>query len=353
MTPQAPSPSISPPTSQPGSPEQPIYGGNTTPGRISMTNGHQLASARRRPDGTILVHTLQAPLRRLRFAVYRRSLLRGLALLPAQIGDTIALLRLERTTSEHLDSDQSPPATAPRGQLGDAQSLAVAAGLVAVGWPLGGVVGTQLILSGSAALGSHLLWLPSLLAAVVFAIRPIVRWWLAKRIAGGDLAVLHGAEHQAINCVRRGLPLTDENIARSPVESPNCDSSLKVTDQIIFVPIAAVLEVRLPGWSLGMQLLAGLGVYLLARPLAFELNALQAGWRLSGRRHGSLGLLSRLGLRRQTKATALPGGPEHREVAARALAPLLPPEQQALVGVFPSPVVVVTVPPAAAEETIS
>ena len=62
MTPQAPSPSSSPPTTAPAaSPEQPIYGGNTTPGRISMSNGHQLASARRRPDGTILVHTLSTP----------------------------------------------------------------------------------------------------------------------------------------------------------------------------------------------------------------------------------------------------------------------------------------------------
>ena len=82
MTPSTPSPSISPPTRQPGSPQQPIYGGNTTPGRISMTNGHQLASAKRRPDSTILVYTLPAPLRRLRFAVYRRPLLRGLACCP-------------------------------------------------------------------------------------------------------------------------------------------------------------------------------------------------------------------------------------------------------------------------------
>jgi len=248
MTPSTPSPSISPPTRQPGSPQQPIYGGNTTPGRISMTNGHQLASAKRRPDSTILVYTLPAPLRRLRFAVYRRPLLRGLALLPAQIGDTIALLRLERTTTaKHPDPDQPQPATAdPRSQVGDARSLAATAGLVAVGWPLGGVLGTQLTLSGAAALGGHLPWLPSLLAAVAFAVRPIVRWWVAKRTAGDDLAVLHGAEHQAINCVRQGLALTDDNIAASPVESPNCDSSLQVTDQIIFVPSP-------PCWRCGCQ----------------------------------------------------------------------------------------------------
>lgn len=228
------------------------------------------------------------------------------------------------------------------------------AGLVALGWPLGGVLGTQLTLS-AAALGGHLSWLPSLLAAAAFAVRPIVRWRLARlaqRRAGDDLAVLHGAEHQAINCVRQGLPLTDDNIAQSPVESPNCDSSLKVTDQLLFVPIAAAVEVWLPGWSLGMQLLAGLATYLVARPLAFELNALQAAWQTSGRRHGSLGVLSRLGLRRQTKATTRPGGPEQREVAARALAPLLPPEQQALAGTFPSPVEVITVP-AAVPETVS
>ncbi len=315
-----------------------------------MTNGHQLASAKRRPDGTILVHTIPAPLRRLRFAIHRRPLLRGLALLPAQIGDTIALLRLEATTSKQSDPDQPQPASdTPRGRLDDAQALTATAGLVALGWPLGGVLGTQLTLSAAAALGGLVPWLPSPLAAVAFAVRPIVRWRLAQRTAGGDLAVLHGAEHQAINCVRQGLPLTDDNIARSPVESPNCDSSLKVTDQIIFVPIVAALEVWLPGWSLGIQLLAGLAVYLVARPLAFELNALQAAWRLSGRRYGSLGLLGRLGLRHQTKATTRPGEPEHREVAARALAPLLPPPQQALVGTFPSPVELITVPAADGE----
>jgi len=352
MTPQAPSLSTSPPTTAPAaSPEQPIYGGNTTPGRISMTNGHQLASARRRPDGTILVHTLHAPLRRLRFAVYHRPLLRGLGLLPAQIGDTIVLARLERATNQHPDPAQGPPqpATAPHGRL-DAQVLAVTAGLVALGWPLGGVAGTQLTLSGAAAIGGHLPWLPSILAGIGFAVRPLVRWRLAQRTPGGpDLAVLHGAEHQAINCVRHGWALTDDNIAASPVESSNCDSALKVADQLVFVPIAAVVEVWLPGWPLWLQLAAGLGVYLVARPLAFELNTLQATRRPAARRHRALGLLRRLSLRRQTKTTTRPGGPQHREIAARALAPLLPPQQQALVGAFPSTVEVVSVP-AAAEE---
>jgi uncharacterized protein YqhQ len=352
MTRSIPSPSSSPTTTQRGNPAQPIYGGNTTPRRISMTNGHQLASARRRPDGTILVHTLQAPLRRLRFAVYHRPLLRGLALLPTQIGDTIALLRLEHTTSQHPDPGQGPPqpATAPNGQL-DAQVLAVTAALVAIGWPLAGMAGTQLTLSGAAAIGGHLRWLPSILAGIGFAVRPILRWRLAQRTPGGDeLAVLHGAEHQAINCVRHGWALTDDNIAASPVESSNCDSALKLADQLVFVPIAAVVEVWLPGWPLWVQLAAGLGVYLLARPLAFELNTLQATRRPAARRHRALGLLRRLGLRRQTKTTTRPGGAEHREVAARALAPLLPPEQQARVGAFPSPVRVVSVP-ATVEET--
>lgn len=110
MTPPAPSPSISPPTSQPGSPQQPIYGGNTTAGRISMLNGYQLASAKRRADGTIVVHSIPAPLRRLRFAVYRCPLLRGLALLPAQIGETIACCAWKPPpASTPIRTSPSPP----------------------------------------------------------------------------------------------------------------------------------------------------------------------------------------------------------------------------------------------------
>jgi len=339
-----------PPTTPPTTPQQPSYGGTTTPGRISMTNGHQLASAIRRPDHTIIVRTLDAPLRRLRFAVAHRPLLRGVALLPTQIGDTIALLRCEHATAKHPDQPQ--PTTDPHCRVGAPRSPALTAGLVAAGWFLGGVAGTQLTLSGAAVLGAGISWLPAILAATVFAARPIVRWRLIQRTTPDDLAALHGAEHQAINCVRRGLALTDANIAASPVQAPQCDTSLQVTDQLIFVPTAAALEVWLPGWPLWGQLLAGLGTYLAARPLAFELNTLQAAGRAAGRRHGVLGLLSRLGLRRQTTTTTRPGDSDHREVAARALAPLLPPGQQALVGPFPSPVVMVSVP-AAAEQVAS
>jgi uncharacterized protein YqhQ len=215
------------------------------------------------------------------------------------------------------------------------------------------VVATQLTLSGAAALGGQLAWLPSVLAAVALAVRPLVRWRLIQRTTpGDDLVALHGAEHQAISCVQRGLALGDDNIAASPVESPNCHSSLNVTDQVIFLPAAVALELWLPGWPLWRQLLAGLGFYLVVRPLAFELNSLQAAWRAAGRCHGVLGVLSRIGLRRQTTATTRPGKPAHRELAARALEPLLPPDQHALVGTFPSPVEVITVP-AASKETLS
>ena len=57
MTPTT-SPSSSPPTTPAAGPQQPSYGGTTTPGRISMTNGHQLTSATRCPEGTIVVHTI-------------------------------------------------------------------------------------------------------------------------------------------------------------------------------------------------------------------------------------------------------------------------------------------------------
>src|SRR6266545_5422966 len=120
MTPQAPSPSSNLLTAKAAKPQAPRYGGTTTPGRISMTNGHQLTSARRRPDGTILVHTLRAPLRRLRFAVHRRPLLRGLALPPAQIGDTAALLRVERAATS--TSTSGKPGRLSRPLANDAQA---------------------------------------------------------------------------------------------------------------------------------------------------------------------------------------------------------------------------------------
>ncbi len=343
-----------PPTTRSNSPlsataastQEPVYGGRTTRGRICMTNGHQLASASRRPDGGIVVHTLQAPLRRLRFAVRRRPLLRGLVLLPAQLGDTAALSRLERATSSK--PGQHAPARGDDSRPTDLRSLRVTAALWALAFVLWDQAGIQLLLPGL-AIGGHGRWLPCVLAAVVFVAWPLLPWLQGKRGVPDDLAALHGAEHQALNCVRQGWALTDANIAASPAESPTCNSSLKVADQIVFAPIAALVEVWLPGWPLWVQLLAGPGVWLIGRPLAFELDTLQANRRAAGHHHGPLGMLSRLGLARQTKTTTRPGGPQHREVAARALAPLLPPEQQALVGAFPSPVQVVSAP-AAIEE---
>lgn len=126
------------------------------------------------------------------------------------------------------------------------------------------------------------------------------------------------------------------------MESATCGSGQEATDQLVFVPMAVLVELWLPGWPLWQQLLAGLVAYLVACPLAFELSGLQVSRRAKGRRHGLLGLLSRPGLRRQTRTTTRPGQPEHRELAARALEPLLPGDQHALAGAFPSPVEVIT-----------
>jgi len=112
----------------------------------------------------------------------------------------------------------------------------------------------------------------------------------------------------------------------------------------VFAAVAVGLEGWLPDWPLGVQLLAGLLAYLAARAVAFELDTRQAARRQRGHRARWRGPLARLGRRRQTRVTTRPSGPEHREVAARALAPLLPAAQQALVGPFPSPVLLVPVP---------
>jgi energy-coupling factor transporter ATP-binding protein EcfA2 len=56
------------------------------------------------------------------------------------------------------------------------------------------------------------------------------------------------------------------------------------------------------------------------------------------------GPLATIGLRRQTNLAARPGGSEQREIATCALALLLPADQRALVGPFPSPVQTVSIP---------
>jgi uncharacterized protein YqhQ len=193
-------------SSKPDGAKQPIYGGSTSKGRISMTNGHQLASATRRPDGTIVVRTIPAPLARMRFAVYRCPLLRGLVLPPIQTGETLALLTLERTSA---GGHTAEPTAQADSKLADPRALARLARRVAIAWAVRGVRGTQLALSGAAALGARQPLFASVVAAVCFALRPILRWRLARATATDDLAALHGAEHQALNCVRAGVPLTD------------------------------------------------------------------------------------------------------------------------------------------------
>lgn len=346
-------------TRKAGSRRTPSYGGNTFRGRIFMTDGHQLATATRQPDGTITVHHLRhAPLRRLRFAVADRALLRGLVLLPTQIGDLAALLHLTTSSADTTATspDQQPAQVdAPADQPANNEktparspSLAGIAGANALLVVLRGLAGTLLVLLGAAALGGGTPGLASLLGAAVFALRPLVGARMVTRSYRGQAAALHGAEHQALNCLRQGLPLTDANIAASPTSSLQCDTSLHVIDQVVFTLAAATLELWLPHWPLAGQLAAGLALWVVARAIASELAMRKVDRRASGR--GSLlGPLVRAGLRRQTQHTARPGGPEHREVAARALAPLLPAEQQALVGPFPSPVQTVTVPLAVPE----
>lgn len=157
---------------------------------------------------------------------------------------------------------------------------------------------------------------------------------LTARSYRGQAASLHGAEHQALNCLRRGLPLTDANIAQSPTASVQCDTSLWAVDQAVFTVAAVTLELWLPGWPLPAQLLAGSAVWLLARAVASELAMREVDLRVSGRR-SLLGPSARIGMRRQTHHTTRPGGPEHREVAARALEPVLPADQQAQLGPRP------------------
>jgi len=330
------------------------YGGNTFRRRIFMTDGHQLATATRRADGTITVHhLLQAPLRRLRFAVADRPLLRGLVLLPTQIGDLAALLHLTTSTTTAAPPDQPPaqtdlPADQPANnekRPAKSPSLAGIARTNALLVVLRGLAGTLLVLLTAATFGGGTPGLASLLAAAVFALRPLARNRIIKHTYRGQTAALHGAEHQALNCLRQGLPLTDANIAASHTSSLQCDSSLQVIDQVVFTLAAATLELWLPQWPLAAQLAAGGGLYLLARAVASELAMREVDRRALGRR-SLLGPLAHIGLRRQTQLTTRPGSPEQREVAARALAPLLPAEQQALVGPFPSPVRVISVPAA-------
>ncbi len=325
----------------------PDYGGVTIHGHIVITDGQRLSGATRRPDGAIVVHTIDAPLRRLRFAVADRAVLRGLVLLPAQFGDLMVLLALVSQPTSPPDQPPSENGRAGHGLAGSRRLRLVVAGLFAVLFGLRGQAGTELVLLAAAALGGRVPGLASLLAAAGFAARPVVRNRLVLRPTTDDQAALHGAEHQALACVRAGLALTDANLAAQPVTSPDCETILLGVDQVIFAAVAIGVEGWLPGWPLGMQLVAGLLAWLAAWAVAFELDTRQATRRLRGQQPRWPGPLARLGLRRQARVTTRPSSPAHREVAARALAPLLPADQQALVGPFPSPVAGAPVPAAA------
>jgi uncharacterized protein YqhQ len=200
-----------------------------------------------------------------------------------------------------------------------------------------GVIQTILLLA--AAAGRTIPGLASVLAAAGIAGYALLFGQALRRamrkLADQGMPQLHGAEHQTLNCTRQGLALTDANIAASPITSPSCGVAMVNLNRPVLAVAAAGLELRLPGWALWLQVLAGAGLWAGAAGVSLELGNL-------------LVRLRRARPSRSAAETVRPGEAAHRELAARALAPLLPPDQQALVGPFPSPVVV-SVSPAAKE----
>jgi hypothetical protein len=307
-------------------PRPPSYGGSTVPGQIRMTDGSRWTIASRDPAQTILVHVIASPLRRLRLGAARIPLLRGIVLPLTQFGIVAALGQLTQPRHPRMPTDRTDE------QLLTATAIACTLRLLLLDLGI-----TQASLLLAAAAGGTIPGLASVLAALGITGSALLFGQTLRRairtLADQGIAQLHGAEHQAINCTHRGLALTDANIAASPTSSPSCGVAMVNRNRPVLALAAAGLELRLPGWAPWLQALAGVGLWAGAAAVSLELGNL-------------LGRLRPARPSRSAAATLLPGQAAHRELAARALAPLLPPDQQALVGPFPSPLVV-SVSPAA------
>ncbi len=288
----------------------PNYGGTTfAPDQVMMTDGPRWSSATRHPDGTITVRVVASPLRRLRLFAVRIPLLRGIVLHPTQVGIVIGLGAQNRTPP-HEGGKDTP----------SAQELAV---VVSLGLLLASLLPRVIVVLAAVAIGGGGLVSVMLTTAGVVIGAVVMREFKRAQRARPGLLKLHGAEHQALNCVRGGLALTEDDIAASTTASPTCGDASLSTARWVAAAVMAWLATALPSDPSGTQLLWTVGGLLAARAVSFELDPYLPRRRLGGA---------------AGQGFTLPSGPEDRELAARALEPLLPPDQQAQVGPFPSPV---------------
>ncbi len=310
-------------------PRPPSYGGSTVPGQTRMTDGSRWTVATRDPEQTIVVRVIASPMRRLRLRAAAIPLLRSIVLPITQFGIVAALGQLARPRDPRMAAD-----------LSDEQLVTERAIVATLGFLLVDVAPTEASVLLAVAAGQTIAGLAPVLAVAGIAGYALLHQRALRHamrtLADQRLRQLHGAEHQAINCAHQGLALTDANIAASPTGSPSCGVAMVNRNRPLLAVAAAALELRLPGWALWRQALAGIGLWCAAAGVSLELGNLLV--RLRPARPS-----------RSAAATLLAGEAEHRELAARALAPLLPPDQQALVGPFPSPVVMVSVPAAAGQ----
>jgi len=109
----------------------------------------------------------------------------------------------------------------------------------------------------------------NLIEGVIRIIIFLVYLWLTTRMKDvRRMFSYHGAEHKAIHCYERGLPLTVENVQKMPRQHPRCGTSF-----LFVVMIVSILVLMFVGWSNALvRMLLRLALLPVIVGISYEFN---------------------------------------------------------------------------------
>ncbi|MBQ3141311.1 MAG: DUF1385 domain-containing protein [Clostridia bacterium] len=243
-------------------------GGQALMGGISMRAPTQNAFVVRLPNGDLHIETRPVKLLRDRYAICRVPVIRGVvSFLETLLSGYRDLMRSADLTVEEDEQPKSEfeqkhgdKMMAAAGALGTVLGLALALLMMFVlpAWLVK-------LIDGVLPLGAFKGVLEGLLKIVIFLVYVLA---VSRTKEIKEVFMYHGAEHKAIFCHEKGLPLTVENVRAQKRFHPRCGTSFILIMVVVGVIVAAFvtwdsLWVRVALKLLTFPVTLGLGYELL------------------------------------------------------------------------------------------